>query len=130
MSWTGSSAGVGQAVAAGEPGGEIAVPLGGFLELAGGLRQDGRWSGRLTVVIVSPAVPGVDRNLALTVVIMTAPGGGLRFGGGERGPGLARVAMAELGVGGLGQAKPPALFALVPGDEPGWLLRRCEREGR
>ena len=68
---------------------------------------------------VSPAVPGVDRNLALTVVIMTAPGGGLRFGGGERGPGLARVAMAELGVGGLGQAEPPALFPL------GCLLVAC-----
>src|SRR6202035_531955 len=43
--------------------------------------------------------------------IMTAPGGGLRFGGGERGPGLARVAMTELGVDGLGQAEPSALFA-------------------
>jgi hypothetical protein len=43
-----------------------------------GPRQDGSRGGRLAVVILSPAVPGVDRNLALTV-IMTAPGGGLGF---------------------------------------------------
>jgi hypothetical protein len=55
--------GGGQAVAVGEPGGEIAVPLGGFLELAGGLRQDGSRGGRLAVVIVSPAVPGVGCDL-------------------------------------------------------------------
>jgi hypothetical protein len=42
------------------------------------------------------------------ILAVPAPGRGLRFGGGERGPGLAGVAMAELGVGGLGQAEPPA----------------------
>jgi hypothetical protein len=113
MSSAGVFGGDGQPVAFGKPGGEIAVPLAGFLELAGGLRQAGSRGGRLAVVTVSPAVPGVDRNLALTVVIMTAPVSGLRFGGGERGPGLARVAMAELGVGGLGQAEPPALSCSV-----------------
>jgi hypothetical protein len=35
-----------------EPGGEIAVPLGSFLVLAGGLRQDGSRDGRLAVVIM------------------------------------------------------------------------------
>ena len=105
--------GDGHAVAFGQPGGEIAVPRGGFLDLAGGLRQAGRRSGRLAFAAVSPAVPGAGRDLVLTVVIVPcAPGRGLRFGGGERGPGLAGVAMAELGVGGLGQAEPPALFVL------------------
>src|ERR1700722_2959520 len=56
--------GDGQPVPFGEPGGEVAVPLGGFLKLAGGLRQGDSRGGRLAVVIESPAMPGVDRNLA------------------------------------------------------------------
>ena len=44
--------GDGRPVAVGEPGGEIAVPLGGFLDLAGGLRRDGSRGGRAAVVIV------------------------------------------------------------------------------